>query len=59
MHVSETYGKTAVTIRPAEPFIPNSDYEFTVTNEITDTLGNPIDELSATFLTSPFGYSEI
>ncbi len=59
MHTSEIYDKTAVTIRPTEPFIPNSDYEFALTNEITDLLGNQLDAVNTTFLTSSLGYSDI
>ncbi|MBC8395391.1 MAG: family 10 glycosylhydrolase [Candidatus Marinimicrobia bacterium] len=59
MHISDIHGKTAVTIRPNEPFIPNSNYEFSLSETITDLLENPLAPLNTTFLTSPFGYSEI
>ena len=59
MHVSELQGKTAVTLRPLDPLTPESEYEFTLTNDITDLLGNTMEEIHASIFTSALGYSEI
>ena len=59
LHISDPQGKTAVTLRPVEPFLPNSDYEFSLTADIRDLQGNSFSEINTAFFTSALGYGEI
>ena len=53
-------GKSVVSIRPISPFNSDTEYSLTLDENITDLLGNPMDNtITAFFRTSSEQYSEI
>lgn len=53
-------GRSVLSIRSVEPLHPDTEYSLTLSDNITDLLGNPISEtLTTYFMTSPVQYSDI
>lgn len=60
VHVFELDGKSIVSVQPEDPLATNTEYQYKLTEAISDTNGNPLEEeISAFFVTSDLYYSEI